>query len=138
MSKMVQKSKNLKKSQKISKIHFFSIFFFFNFFLPKKNDILLVFQYQEDAIRPELSSLALFRNKIISKNLKNSLFIYLFFFEEKKIFAEKKKQKIICSYFSNIRRPQFDQSSPVQPVSESRGGTLSVTEDGRTNRNPCV
>ena len=28
-------------------------------------------------------------------------------------------------------RMRFDQSSPVQPVSESRGGgTLSVTEDG--------
>ena len=30
-----------------------------------------------------------------------------------------------------MRRTRFDQSSPVQPVSESRGGPLSVT-DGRT------
>ena len=28
-----------------------------------------------------------------------------------------------------MRRTRFDQSSPVQPVSESRGGTLSVTEE---------
>ena len=34
-----------------------------------------------------------------------------------------------------MRRLVFDQSSPVQPVSESRGGTLSVTferTEGRT------
>ena len=37
--------------------------------------------------------------------------------------------------FCQLRRLVFDQSSPVQPVSESRGGTLSVTEedDERTN-----
>ena len=29
---------------------------------------------------------------------------------------------------SNIRNLVFDQSSPVQPVSEFRGGPLSVTE----------
>ena len=36
-----------------------------------------------------------------------------------------------------MRRLVFDQSSPVQPVSESRGGTLSVTEEdggGRRRR----
>ena len=31
--------------------------------------------------------------------------------------------------FSNIRRTRFDQSSPVHPVSESMGGTLSVTDE---------
>ena len=31
--------------------------------------------------------------------------------------------------FSNIRRMQFDQSSPVHPVSESRGGSLNMTEE---------
>ena len=31
-----------------------------------------------------------------------------------------------------MRRLVFDQSSPVHPVSESRGGTLSVTKDERT------
>ena len=56
---MVKKSKNLKKSQKIT---FFQFFFFIFFFpLKKKNDILLVFQYQEDRIRPELSSPPHFR-----------------------------------------------------------------------------
>ena len=42
---------------------------------------------------------------------------------------------MLSSQFSNIRRTGFDQSSPVQPVSESRGGTLSVTDGGgrRTN-----
>ena len=34
---------------------------------------------------------------------------------------------MLLSQFSNIRRTQFDQSSPVHPVSESSGGTLSVT-----------
>ena len=28
-----------------------------------------------------------------------------------------------------IRRTRFDQSSPVQPVSDFRGGSLSVTEE---------
>ena len=28
----------------------------------------------------------------------------------------------------NLRRLVFDQSSPVHPVSESRGGTLNVTK----------
>ena len=65
--------------------------------------------------------------------------IYIYFF-----FAKKRKEKVmLSSHFSNIRRTQFDQSSPVQPVSESRGGTLSVTKNGRTderspNGNPCV
>ena len=31
--------------------------------------------------------------------------------------------------FSNIRRTRFDQSSPVQPVSDFKGGTLSVTAE---------
>ena len=34
---------------------------------------------------------------------------------------------MLSSYFSNIRRTRFDQSSPVQHVSESRGGSTSVT-----------
>ena len=38
-------------------------------------------------------------------------------------------KKMLSSYFSNIRRTRFDQSSPVHPVSESRGGTLRVTEE---------
>ena len=38
---------------------------------------------------------------------------------------------MLPSKFSNIRRTRFDQSSPVQPVSESRGGPLNVTDGGR-------
>ena len=39
-------------------------------------------------------------------------------------------KKMPSSKFSNIRRTRFDQSSPVQPVSKSRGGNLSVTDGG--------
>ena len=40
---------------------------------------------------------------------------------------------MLSSQFSNIRRTGLDQSSPVHPVSDFRGGSLSVTEkDGRT------
>ena len=34
---------------------------------------------------------------------------------------------MLSSKFSNIRSTGFDQSSPVQPISEYRGGSLSVT-----------
>ena len=40
---------------------------------------------------------------------------------------------MLSSYFSNIRRTQLDQSSSVQPVSDFRWGTLSVTESEQTN-----
>ena len=38
------------------------------------------------------------------------------------------------SLFCHLRRSVFDQSSPVHPVSEYRGGkvTLSVTDERRT------
>ena len=80
-------------------------------------------------IRPELSSPDRFRNTKFKKNLKKSIF-FLFF---KDFLAEKKN---LSSYFSNIRRTQYDQSSPVQPVSESRGGSTSVTEKDKGY--PCV
>ena len=54
---MVKKSEDLKKSKKSEKI----TFFIFTFFAEEKNVILLVFQYLEDAIRPELSSPTCFR-----------------------------------------------------------------------------
>ena len=41
---------------------------------------------------------------------------------------------MISSKFCHLRRLVFDQSSPVHPVLESRGGTVSVTEDGRRRR----
>ena len=58
----------------------------------------------------------------------------LFFFskvfrERKKNCQKKKKRKTAIFLVFNIRRTQFDQSTPVQPVSESRGGTLSMTEE---------
>ena len=72
-----------------------------------------------------------------SENLKKSqkiTFFRFFFIFENFFFSPKKKNKMLSSQFSNIRRTQFDQSSPVHPVSESRGGPLSVTEeDGRTD-----
>ena len=36
---------------------------------------------------------------------------------------------MLFSEFCQLRRLVFDQSSPVQPVSESRGGPLSVAEE---------
>ena len=68
--------------------------------------------------------------------------------ERKKLPKKEKKNAILL--VSNIRRTRFDQSSPAQPISESRGGSTSVTDDwtdkrtngqtnGRTNEgNPCV
>ena len=59
--------KKIRKSEKIAKNYFFLKKFFFlkkkkNFDQKKKkNAILLVFQYQEDGIRPELSSPPRFR-----------------------------------------------------------------------------
>ena len=40
---------------------------------------------------------------------------------------------MLSSWFFNIRRMWFDQSSSVQLVSESRGGPLSMTDEGRTD-----
>ena len=37
-------------------------------------------------------------------------------------------KEMLFPYFCQLRRLVFDQSSPVQPISESRGGSLSVTE----------
>ena len=107
--------KNPEKSQKILKIHFFIYFFILKFFfLVKKNYILLFFKCQEDAILPDLSSPARFRNMKISKNLKNSLFLF-FIFWRKKMFAEKKKCYSLIFPISGGRdstRPL--QSSPFQ------------------------
>ena len=37
---------------------------------------------------------------------------------------------MLFSYFCQLRRLVFDQSSLVQPVSEYRGGPLSMTDGG--------
>ena len=58
---------------------------------------------------------------------------------KKKTYTEKEKN-ILTSWFSYFRRLVFDQSSPVPPVSEYRGGSLSVMMDRLTDKdgNPCV
>ena len=60
---MVKKSENLKKSQKISKNHFFSFLFITFFFAEKRkeNAILLVLPIEEISLQQELSSPARFR-----------------------------------------------------------------------------
>ena len=55
--------------------------------------------------------------------------IAIFFFWQKK-YKKKKKKKMLFAQFCQLRRLVFDQSSPVQPISESRGGSLSVTYIG--------
>ena len=69
MSKNVEKSENLKKSQKIQKNHFFSqkISKFRNYFVSRRkkekkmNAIILVLPNEEISLRPELSSPPRFR-----------------------------------------------------------------------------
>ena len=68
-----------------------------------------------------------------SKNLEKSLkkLKKIIFFAKKSenfendFFAEK---KMLLSYFCQFRRLVFNQRSPVHPVSESRGGSTSVTK----------
>ena len=75
----------------------------------------------------------------MSKNSENPIFLKSFFFNKKKMFTEKRRKKWYQLSFFNIRSTQFDQSSPVQPVSDFRGGSKSVTKDGRTDEgNPRV
>ena len=38
-------------------------------------------------------------------------------------------EKMLSYKFSNIRRTRFDQSSPVQLVSDPRGGSTNLAED---------
>ena len=56
------------------------------------------------------------------------IYIYIFIFFSRR----KKKKKMLFPYFCQLRRLVFDQSSPLHPVSESRGGTLSVTDGAQT------
>ena len=50
----------------------------------------------------------------------------------KKFFLEKREKKNAILLVFNIRRTRFDQSPPVQPISDFRGGggPLSLTKDG--------
>ena len=45
---------------------------------------------------------------------------------------------MLFSQFSNIGRTQFDPSSPIQPVSESRGGSTSLTEEEEKQKSTCL
>ena len=58
-----------------------------------------------------------------SENVKKFNFFFFFF---DYFFLPK---KILYFYFSNIRRTGYNQRSPVQPVSKSRGVSTSVTEE---------
>ena len=40
---------------------------------------------------------------------------------------------MLLSYFCQLQRLVFDQSTPVHPVSDFRGGGLSVTDGERTD-----
>ena len=64
--------------------------------------------------------------------------IRFFFFKNtkfvKRIFFQTKNAILLVS---NIRNTGFNQSSPVQPASEYRGGSTSVTH-GQTEGNPRV
>ena len=73
----------------------------------------------------------------VSKILKKSLYFILFL---NIFFAKKRKKKLIFSLFCQMSRLVLDQSSPIHPISESRGGPLSVTNEGRRTKdgNPCV
>ena len=46
-------------------------------------------------------------------------------------------KKMLFPEFCHLKRLVFNQSSPVHLISESRGGTLTVT-DKQTNKNPHV
>ena len=133
---MVQKSENLKKSQKISKIHFFSkkkIFLKKKFFRRKKKNICYPLSFPilggRDSTRA-LQSSPFQKYENLKKSKKITFFQFFFFFENFFFLPKKKKKKkMLSSQFSNIRRTGFDQSSPVNPVSEYRGGPLSVTHE---------
>ena len=67
------------------------------------------------------------QSSLVQANSKKKFLTNHFFFLKK---YEEKKCRKKC-YFQ-LRRIVLDQSSPVHPVSESRGGGVSVTH-GRTN-----
>ena len=96
---------------------------------------ILFFQYYEYAIRPQLSSPG---QSWVKKTEKISNNFSFFFFQE--IWGKKKKrekkmaEKMLLCWFCQLRRIVFYQSSPVHPVSESRGGGLSVMEKDREGR----
>ena len=98
---MVKKSRNMKKSEKIT---FFKQSENFeekkNILQKEKNAILLVKPIEEISLRPELSTPPRFR--IQGGYPERDIGVVI----------------VVAG---------FDQSSPVHPVSESRGGTLSVT-----------
>ena len=102
--------------------------------IQKKNE-----KYQK-SIKKTLKNQKNVKNGQKSENLKKSQKFQKksLFFKKKCLFWNKNfagKNKMLSSQFSNIRRTRFDHSFPVHPVSDFRGGTLSVTEEdkGRTD-----
>ena len=61
-------------------------------------------------------------NRLGPKNQRKSVTIQNYIKNTKKIQIIKKMLNVILLVFFNIRTKQFDQSSPVHPISESRGG----------------
>ena len=110
--KWSKNQKNPEKSRKIFKSHFFYFLFCSKKILQKKNASLLVFQYQEDAIRPELSSSSRFRNTKMFKNINKSL-LKKNEEEEKKLPKKEKKNAILLvfQYQEDTIRPEL--SSPA-------------------------
>ena len=80
----------------------------------KKNNIYI---YKNTTKKMKIS-----KNHNNNKKPVNSVIFQLYFFYLK---------KLLSSLFCLLRKLVFDQSSPVHLVSESRGGTVSVTKDGR-------
>ena len=76
---------------------------------------------------PKISTTKNQKNPKIQKNLQKSKTINFFFkksnfFENILFLADLKTIKMLSSQFFHLRRLVFDQSSPVHPFSESRGG----------------
>ena len=97
---MVQKSKNLKKSQKISKIHFFSQKkFFWKKFPQKKKGYPLSFPILggRDSTRA-LQSSPFQKYENLKKSQKFTFFLFFIFFFFKFFFVEKKKNAIILVF----------------------------------------
>ena len=120
---MVKNSKKIsKKSQKI--YIFFKLNFIRNIFIQQQQ---YPFPFSILGLcnsTRALQSCPILRKKICRNLEKNTFFIFVF-----AIF--------FYTQFSNIRRKRFHQSSPVQPVSEFRGGSTSVTENER-KKSSCL
>ena len=89
-----------------------------------KNLLKIQKKIQKNSTNPK-KSLKTQKNPKIAKNIKKNKKILK---NLKKSLQTKWRKKMLSSYFSNIRRMQFEQSSSVQPFAQSWGGPLSVKE----------